>query len=102
MKNIIVVDMQKGFMTKTNMHLVEKINNYLRQNNFDNIFFTKCINNSNSPFKKILNWNGVTKHEDQEIVCDIPKGAKILIKDCYGLSAKNIKLLKNYAGGGYN
>ena len=99
MKNIIVVDMQKGFMTKSNLHLVEKINNYLRQNNFDNIFFTKCINNCDSPFTKILNWNGVTKHEDQEIVCDIPKGAKILIKDCYGLSAENINLLKNYAKG---
>ena len=37
MKILIVVDMQKGFMTKSNLHLVEKINNYLRQNNFDNI-----------------------------------------------------------------
>ena len=44
MKNIIIVDMQKGFMKETNSHLIEKINNYLKKNIFDNIFFTKSVN----------------------------------------------------------
>ena len=38
-KSVIKFILQKGFMTKSNVHLVEKINNYLRQNNFDNIFY---------------------------------------------------------------
>ena len=95
MKNIIIVDMQKGFMKKTNCHLIEKLNNYLKENNFDNIFFTKCVNDCDSPYTKLLNWNGITRQEEQEIVNNIPQNAKILTKNCYGLSNENIKLFKN-------
>ena len=95
MKNIIVVDMQKGFMTETNCHLIEKINAYLKENDFNNIFFTKCVNNCESPFIKILNWHGVTNQEEQEIVCDVPEEAKVLTKNCYGISSENIKLFKD-------
>ena len=95
MKNIIIVDMQKGFIKETNCHLIEKINNYLKQNSFDNIFFTKCINDCNSPYTKLLNWNGITNKEEQEFVCDIPKNAKILTKNCYGISKENIKLFQD-------
>ena len=95
MKNIIIVDMQKGFMKETNFHLIEKINNYLKQNDFDNIFFTKCVNDSDSPYTKLLNWNGITNEEEQEIIVNIPNNSIILTKNCYGLSNKNIKLFKN-------
>ena len=95
MKNIIIVDMQKGFMKETNCHLIEKINNYLRQNNFDNIFFTKCVNTNDSPYTKILNWNGIKDKDEQEIVCYVPKNAKILTKNCYGISYNDIKYLKD-------
>ena len=46
MKNIIIVDMQKGFINENNKHLVDRINTYLKSNKFDNIFFTQCINNN--------------------------------------------------------
>ncbi|MEG1751821.1 MAG: isochorismatase family cysteine hydrolase [Clostridia bacterium] len=95
MRNIIIVDMQKGFINENNMHIVEKINNYLKQNDFDNIFFTKCINNSDSPYTKILKWNGITKKEEQEIICDVSKKANILTKNCYGLSNKNFKCFRD-------
>ncbi|MBQ8749591.1 MAG: hypothetical protein IJZ29_03900 [Clostridia bacterium] len=68
MKNIIVVDMQKGFMKENNSHLIEKINKYLRENNFDNIFFTKCVNDNKSPFQSILNWNGMLNADEQELL----------------------------------
>ena len=32
MKNIIIIDMQKGFITESNKHLIEKINSYLSEN----------------------------------------------------------------------
>lgn len=95
MKNIIIVDMQKGFMKENNIHLVEKINKYLKENVFDNIFLTKCVNDSESPYTKILNWNGMLKEDEQEIIIDVPKNAKILIKNCYGISNQNIKLFKD-------
>ena len=95
MKNIIIVDMQKGFIKENNKHLIEKINNYLKSNTFDNIFFTKCINDEKSPYTKILNWNGITNEKEQGLILDIPKGAKIITKNCYGLSCDNIKMFKD-------
>ena len=95
MKNIIIVDMQKGFINENNKHIVEKINNYIATNNFDNIFVTKCINDDKSPYTKILNWNGVTKKEEQDIICNTPLRAKILTKNCYGITNDYIKLFKD-------
>ncbi len=96
MKNLIVVDMQKGFINDNNKHLVDKINSYLSSNKFDNIFLTKCINNAQSPYIKILNWNGMTGAEEQTFAINIPKNAKILTKDCYGISQDDINLFKNF------
>lgn len=50
MKNIIVVDMQKGFINENNEILISKINKYLQNNIFDNVFYTKFINDENSAF----------------------------------------------------
>ena len=94
MKNIIVIDMQKGFINKNNIHLVEKINEYLNNNNFDNVFFTKCVNSPESPFMNILNWNGVNNEQEQEIVVNVPKNAKILIKHGYGIGGQ-VQQIKN-------
>lgn len=95
MKNIILVDMQKGFINENNNHLVDKINTYLTSNKFDNIFFTQCINNSQSPYTKILNWNGMADSDEQKIIINNQKQAIILTKDCYGISQKDIELLKS-------
>ena len=95
MKNIIVVDMQKGFMTNNNKHLIDKINQYLKSNSFDNIFFTKCVNDEQSPYAKILGWNGMTREEEQALVCSFPTNAKVLTKNCYGISNQDIKMFKD-------
>lgn len=95
MKNIIIVDMQKGFMKETNKHLIEKINHYLKNNKFNNIFFTKCVNDSNSPYVSILHWNGMMNKEDQKIILDIPQNAKVITKNGYGISNDVIKMFKS-------
>lgn len=97
MKNIIVVDMQKGFINENNKHLVDRINTYLKSNKFDNIFFTQCINNDvlGGPYIRILNWYGMTNIDEQKIAINIPKQTKIITKDCYGISQKDIDLFRS-------
>lgn len=73
MKNIIIVDMQKGFMKESNNFLIDRINEYISKNHFDNIFLTKCVNNDNSPFQTILNWNGVKTKEQQEFAINVSR-----------------------------
>lgn len=94
MKNIIIIDMQKGFIKESNKHLIEKINSYLSKNKFDNIYLTKCINDNDSPYQKILKWNGMTNFDDQQLVINYPNNAKIITKNCYGISYKDIKMFK--------
>ena len=95
MKNIIIVDMQKGFINDNNKYLVDKINTYLESNKFDNIFITQCINNNESPYKKVLNWKGMTNIDEQKLIINIPKQAKILTKNCYGISQNDIDLFRS-------
>ena len=95
MKNIIIVDMQKGFINQNNQFLIEKINSYLHLNCFENIFYTKCINQSGSPFLEIPKWNGMLKNEDQQIVVDILSNSTIFTKSGYGLTPDMIKCLKD-------
>ena len=95
MKNIIIVDMQKGFINKNNKFLVKNINNYLKNNTFDHIFYTKYINYDNSPFEKFLDWKEVKDENSQQIVVDIKPNSVIFEKYGYGIDEKIIKYLKD-------
>ena len=95
MKNIIVVDMQKGFINKNNEELVNKINRYLSNNHFDNIIYTKYINFPGSPFIKFLDWTDLQDKGSQQIAVDVKDGSKIFEKAGYGIDDKIIKYLKS-------
>lgn len=64
-------------------------------NEFDYIFFTKCINDSESPYSKILNWKGMTDTNEQSIVIGTNIKPTTIIKNCYGISQKDIEQFKN-------
>ena len=95
MKNIIIVDMQKGFINDNNSHLIEKINKHLKDNTFQNVIYTKCVYSQTSPFVKILNWHGMKHTEEQQIVVDILNNATILKKEGYGLTQEDVSLIKS-------
>lgn len=95
MKNIIIVDMQKGFINDNNSHLIGKINAYLNNNTFQNVIYTKCIYNSTSSFVKILNWHGMKDKDEQQIVVDVLNNATILNKEGYGLTQDDLNLIKS-------
>lgn len=95
MKNIIIVDMQKGFMNENNIYLIDKINKYLRENKFDNVIYTKCINKKGSSFEKFLNWKAVSSKEEQEICVNKLDNGIVFEKYGYGLSNEHIQKLKD-------
>lgn len=94
-KNIIIVDMQKGFINQNNSDIVEPIINYLKSNNFDNVFYTRFINTIGGPFVKFLGYNAMSTKEECEFVVDVVKSATIFNKTGYGLSFEMINELKN-------
>ena len=86
--------MQKGFINDNNRHIVEKINNYLKNNVFDNIIYTKYVNYEGSPFVKILDWHAMRASSEQEFCVDFVKGATIIPKVGYGVNMEDIAKLK--------
>ncbi len=94
-RTLIVVDMQKGFMTKPNyLKLQSKVNKLINLNDYNNYIFTKFINKDQSLYEKKLNWFGLKSEESQTICVDIPQNSLILEKYGYGLSIEQINQLK--------
>ena len=94
MRNIIIVDMQKGFINENTEHLIEKINNYLKANKFDNVFYTRYLNYEDSMFVKYLNWKEMFDEDNQKIVVDVLPNSTIFNKYGYGLTTEMINEIK--------
>lgn len=93
MKNIIVVDMQKGLMNENNKYLIDKINNFLQNNTFDNIYYTQFYNEKDSQYVKFLNWDKMSTKAEQELSVKDIGGIK-LNKMSYGLTQNQINTIK--------
>ena len=55
---LIVIDVQKNFINENTEFLIDKIYQLLNSHKFDDVVFTKFINEQDSPFYKVLNWKG--------------------------------------------
>ena len=94
MKDLIVVDMQKGFINEKNEFLVEKINSLLKNNRFNCVYYTRFRNHSECPFKTLLNYDGMMEKDAQEIIVSRKNNSCVLHKSSYGLESNDIELLK--------
>ncbi len=91
MSILFVIDMQKGFITDSNKHLVEKINNLIKSKKFDKVIATQFINKKNSQYIKSLNWNDMFSSPQIDFAVDLPKDAIIIKKHSYGLPSSMFK-----------
>lgn len=94
MKDLIVVDMQKGFINEKNEFLVEKINSLLKNNRFNCVYYTRFRNHSECPFKTLLNYDGMMGKDTQEIIVSRKNNSCVLHKSSYGLDPNDIDFLK--------
>ena len=97
MRNLIVVDIQKGFLNKPiYKNLAKKIEEFLNKNqkDYSNIFFTKFINDKNSLYETRLNWTNLQSSETQSFAIDLPKNFTILKKHGYGLNSEDLNKIK--------
>ena len=73
---LIVVDIQKYFIKGQTKHLPKKIKDYIIENKFDFIAFTKFINNKKSNFAKSLGWYRCRGSPDTDIPRQLLKFAR--------------------------
>ena len=94
MKNLLVVDMQKGFINQNNSFLIDKINALLKTEKYDNVFYTKFCNNKDSMYVNLLNWEVMIASDERQFAVDVLPNSTIFAKQGYGLKTSHIKKFK--------
>lgn len=82
-KILIVVDIQNGFcQTNGTREVADKIIALTRNGSFDKVVATRFINKEESPFRKYLNWDKLSKNPDIDLVDGI-KADEVVDKAVY-------------------
>ncbi len=79
---LLIIDLQKDFINKNTENLPHDIEKLIGNKLFKYVCFTKFINNENSQFHTILNYNGCMQEHGKSIVIDT-KDYKIFEKSIY-------------------
>lgn len=99
-KFLIAVDVQKIF-TQKNLFDEKKdytLSNIQRLANsrfFDKVIVTRCVNQPNSPFNRILKWSMCTLPHEIELDFIPPPDHILINRDTYGINAEQLKQLLN-------
>lgn len=93
-KILIIIDVQKGFITNNNKNMLRNINKLLKHADFDRIIATKFINHSGSQYERFLNWIEMDKSPDIDLAFDKHKNLEIIEKTSYALPLNFAKQLK--------
>ena len=95
MKNLIIVDMQKGQMREGNSSLISSINKLLNENKFENVFYTRYFNHEESLFYSVLEYKEMLGEDEIEICVDSVEDSFIFPKETYALAKEQIAYIKN-------
>lgn len=85
-KAIIIVDVQECFIKAGNQYLPERIREHLNANEYNQIIFTRFINQADSNFVKRKQWKDCFAEEGTEIhhsLRDIAKQSNVFLKTTY-------------------
>jgi len=86
---LLVIDVQNDFVDSNNIDILEKINKLIDSNKYNEVAFTRFINDKKSIWYKKLNYRGCITENGRKIVIDT-KNYKIFDKRIY--SAVNNEL----------
>ena len=87
---LLVIDLQNAFINDNTNHLIKKINNLIHNSRYDNIVFTRFINNNDSIWTKKLNYNECISDESKKIVIDTNNNL-IIDKNIYSAFTDKLK-----------
>lgn len=97
-KILIIVDVQKGFITNSNKNMLENINKLLERSHFDRIFATKFVNLNGGQYQRFLDWHKMTESPDIDLAFDEPENLEIIEKHSYALPLDFAQQLKQAGG----
>lgn len=99
-KNVLLlVDFQEGFVRKNIDHLREPVQALVRDQIFSQVIATRFLNLEGSPWRRVLQWEGLQSSEEQKMAVELPEHAIIIDKSTYGLERHEFnKLLSEIEG----
>ncbi|MBD3887393.1 cysteine hydrolase [Phormidium tenue FACHB-886] len=68
---LLVVDVQTGFINNFTHHIPERIVRLIEQQIHSPILFTRFINLSDSPYSRLLKWDGCNEEPETELAADL-------------------------------
>lgn len=89
-KLLIVIDVQKAFINENTKQIIEKINNLINSNSFENIIFTRFINYNDSIWVKKLNYKECISDDSKRVMVDT-KDNLVFDKNTYSSLTNELK-----------
>ena len=90
MNLLLVIDLQKAFINENTIDVVERIDKLIKDNKYDNVIFTRFINNDNSIWVKKLKYEGCISNESKRIVLDTNNNL-VIDKNIYSAFSRQLK-----------
>lgn len=68
---LLVVDVQTGFINDFTHHIPQRIVRLIEKNIYSPILFTRFVNLPDSPYTRLLKWNGCDQEPDTNLAADL-------------------------------
>jgi nicotinamidase-related amidase len=73
---LLVVDVQNGFINEFTQHIPGRIKRLIDMGEFAPVLFTRFINNPESPYQRLLRWDGCAAPPETDLVPELTALAK--------------------------
>lgn len=90
---LIIVDVQKGFVSENTEYVLPRIEKLLKSKKYDKVIATRFTNEDGSPYKRIMDWHRMSSQPDTDLVEIVEQEADLILdKNVY--TAVNDTLIK--------
>jgi nicotinamidase-related amidase len=72
---LLVVDVQRGFINDYTQHIPARVARLLETGDYGPTFFTRFINTPDSPYQKLLKWDGCSRPPETDLVDELARWA---------------------------
>jgi len=81
---IILIDVQKGFISSETEYVVERIGDLLKREHFDKIIATQFVNAEGSPYRRFIKWDKLSGPPETDVADVVKENAdRIFVKNIY-------------------
>lgn len=97
MRTLLVIDMQDGFINENTEHIVKRVTELTRSDDFDRVILTVFVNPVNSRFREVLNYNDMGEDDPNTRLHDSVRDldATVFVKTTYSVPSDIVNLVRH-------